>query len=119
MTESRKEEKNVIEYCRKQIYFCRTDELSRRQKRTKKAIRKRLSDCKGCGNGSYVLYKPSVAQIIAIVHGKEEVFDVKEEIRRIYGKKRVTQRLMELCMDSIKSGKKKVYYTEKEGLTIQ
>ena len=71
------------------------------------------------GNGSYVLYKPSVAQIIAIVHGKEEVFDVKEEIRRIYGKKRVTQRLMELCMDSIKSGKKKVYYTEKEGLTIQ
>lgn len=67
---------------------------------------------------NYVLYKPSVAQIIVNENGREKIFDVKDEIRRIYGRKRVTERIMNMLISSITSGKKKVYNTG-EGFKIQ
>lgn len=71
------------------------------------------------GNGSYVMAKPSIVEVIANVDGKKECFDVKEAIRREYGRKRVSEKLVKQFIHSIENGKKEIHYIEGEGIKIQ
>ena len=89
---------------------------------TKKELSKKLDEgyqvARG-GKGSYVLSKPSIAQLVANVNGEVQCFDAKEAIKEAYGKERVTEKSLQTLIDDVKSGSKKVFYSSEEGLKIK
>ena len=60
------------------------------------------------GNGSYVLSKPSVAEVVLNIDGETETFDVKDLIREYYDMKKVTEKSFETFRDDVKKGNKKL-----------
>lgn len=70
------------------------------------------------GNGSYVIAKPSTATITTTIDGHHKTFDVKEIIRDVYNKDRVTEKSLITFADDVNNGKKELNYTE-DGLTIK
>lgn len=89
---------------------------------TRKKLDKKLEEgyqvVKG-GNGSYLISKPSVAEVTVDSDVGIKTFDVKNIIREEYGLERVTEASFKKFEREIKDGKKKLSYTENEGLTIQ
>ena len=57
------------------------------------------------GNGSYVMYKPSIAEITYELNGNVTTQSVKEKIRNYYGIEKVTENKLEEFYDDCVSGK--------------
>lgn len=68
------------------------------------------------GNGSYVLATPSEAKIEVIIDNQVECMDVKQLIRDVYDRKKVTKKAFETFKQDIESGIKRIDYDYCKGL---
>ena len=89
------------------------------QKKLEKKLKEGYHQRRG-SNGSYILVKPAEAKIIAKTDdGKDIVLDASEEIRRIYNVGRISEKRLDMLVESIQSGKKEAFYTEEGGLRVE
>ena len=89
---------------------------------TQKKLEKKLKEGyfhRSGSNGSYILVKPAEAKILAKANGKNMVLDARNEIKRIYNVGRVTEKRLNMLVESIQSGRKEAFYTEKDGLRVE
>jgi|GEM_PF-3458207 hypothetical protein len=75
----------------------------------------------GGSNGTYILAQPAEAIILLEDEetGKTIMADAKDEIRRIYNVERVTEKKLDMLVESIQSGKMEAFYTDEEGLRVE
>lgn len=89
---------------------------------TQKKLEKKLKEGyyqRSGSNGSYILVKPAEAKIFAKADGREIVLDASEEIKRIYNVGRVSEKRLDMLVESIQSGKKEAFYTKEGGLRVE
>ena len=89
---------------------------------TKEKLEKKLKDGylhRSGSNGSYILVKPAEAKILAKANGKNIVVDARGEIKRIYNVERISEKRLNMLVESIKSGENEAFYTKEGGLRVE
>lgn len=69
--------------------------------------------------GMYIIKKTSKAEVDLEIEGKIETFDVKEIIRKEYGRRKITVSLFEKLIKDIKNGDKIFYFSKEHELSIK